>query len=58
MRESKNRVDIPDLQSQLESLLDEVWRQEQFEREHPFYCATMRGLPLEATERRRRRERA
>lgn len=32
----------PDLASQLEELLVEVWRQEDFERKHPFTCAVIR----------------
>jgi hypothetical protein len=32
----------PDLASQLEDLLVEVWHQEEFERKHPFTCAVMR----------------
>lgn len=32
----------PDLQTQLEDLLAEVWSQESFERRHPLTCATMR----------------
>ncbi len=31
-----------DLGSQLEDLFVEVWRQEQFERQHPFTCAVIR----------------
>lgn len=31
-----------DLESELEELLVEVWRQEAFEREHPFTCAVIR----------------
>jgi hypothetical protein len=31
-----------DLGSQLEQLLVEVWRQEAFERKHPFTCAVIR----------------
>jgi hypothetical protein len=36
------RPDEPDLGSQLEELLVEVWRQEEFERKHPFTCAVIR----------------
>lgn len=36
------RPDLPDLGSQLEELLVEVWRQEEFERKHPFTCAVIR----------------
>ena len=36
------RCDTPDLRSQLEDLLIEVWRQEDFERRHPFTCAVIR----------------
>jgi hypothetical protein len=39
----------PDLASQLEELLVEVWRQEDFERRHPFTCAVIRqdaGRPI------------
>jgi hypothetical protein len=47
----------PDLGSQLEELLVEVWRQETFERKHPFTCAairqTSRPLQLSAPEVRR-----
>lgn len=32
----------PDLGSQLEELLIEVWRQEAFERTHPFTCGVIR----------------
>jgi hypothetical protein len=32
----------PDLQTQLEELLNEVWCQERFERTHPFTCGVMR----------------
>ncbi len=32
----------PDLYTQLEELLIEVWEQEKFERTHPFTCAVMR----------------
>ena len=32
----------PDLQTQLEELLNEVWRQESFERKHPFTCEVIR----------------
>ena len=32
----------PDLGSELEELLIEVWRQEAFERKHPFTCAAIR----------------
>ncbi|HUZ87578.1 MAG TPA: hypothetical protein VNF26_11585 [Candidatus Baltobacterales bacterium] len=33
---------MPDLGSQLKELLVEVWRQEDFERQHPFTCAVIR----------------
>lgn len=33
---------VPDLPSQLEELLGEVWRQEDFERRHPFTCGVIR----------------
>jgi len=33
---------VPDLGSQLKELLVEVWRQEDFERQHPFTCAVIR----------------
>lgn len=36
------RIDPPDLGSQLEELLIEVWRQEDYERKHPFTCAVIR----------------
>ncbi len=36
------RPGVPDLSSQLEELLVEVWRQEDFERQHPFTCAVIR----------------
>ena len=36
------RVAPPDLGSQFEDLLIEVWRQEEFERKHPFTCEVMR----------------
>ncbi len=36
--------DLPDLGSQLEELLVEVWRQEDFERKHPFTCAVIRDV--------------
>lgn len=32
----------PDLQTQFEAILDEVWRQESFERTHPFTCGVIR----------------
>ena len=32
----------PDLGSQMEELMIEVWRQEAFERTHPFTCAVIR----------------
>ncbi len=38
------RPDVPDLGSQLEELLVEVWRQEDFERKHPFTCGAIREL--------------
>lgn len=38
------RRDVPDLDSQLEELLVEVWRQEDFERKHPFTCGAIREL--------------
>lgn len=31
-----------DLHTQLEELLDEVWKQETFERKHPFTCGVIR----------------
>jgi hypothetical protein len=34
----------PDLQTQLEELLNEVWVQESFEREHPFTCGVIREV--------------
>lgn len=46
------RQSDPDLQSQLESLLDTVWQCERFERTHPFTVATIRSL----APRRRREE--
>ncbi len=36
------QLSLPDLHSQLEALLHEVWAQESFERLHPFTCAVMR----------------
>lgn len=33
----------PDLDTQLEDLLNEVWRQEAFERSHPFTCGVIRA---------------
>jgi hypothetical protein len=36
------RKGVPDLPSQLEELLSEVWRQERFEHLHPFTCAVIR----------------
>ena len=36
------RPELPDLGSQLEELMIEVWRQEEFERKHPFTCAVIR----------------
>lgn len=38
----RRREPPPDLGSQLEALLIEVWRQEAFERTHPFTCAVIR----------------
>lgn len=38
------KPDLPDLESQLEELLIEVWRQEEFERKHPFTCAVIREV--------------
>lgn len=35
-------LEPPDLGSQLEEILVEVWRQEEFERTHPFTCAVIR----------------
>lgn len=32
----------PDLETQLEEILVEVWRQETFERMHPFTCGVIR----------------
>lgn len=32
----------PDLATQLEDLFDEVWRQESFERDHPYTCGVIR----------------
>lgn len=42
---------LPDLGSQLEELLVEVWRQEAFERKHPFTCAVIRQAagPLQSS---------
>ena len=42
---------LPDLGSQLEELLVEVWRQEAFERKHPFTCAVIRqaSVPLQSS---------
>ncbi len=41
----------PDLGSQLEELLPEVWRQEAFEPKHPFTCAVIRqaSVPLQSS---------
>jgi hypothetical protein len=39
-----HRPDVPDLGSQLEELLVEVLRQEDFERKHPFTCGVIREL--------------
>lgn len=36
------RIDPPDLGSQLEELLIEVWRLENYERKHPFTCGVIR----------------
>jgi hypothetical protein len=33
----------PDLQTQWEDLLNEIWRQEQFERTHPYTCGAIRA---------------
>ena len=53
---------LPDLGSQFEDLMIEVWRQEEFERKHPFTCAVMREPSLargfsqpSKTDRRRRK---
>ena len=35
----------PDLHSQWEDLMNEVWRQESFERTHPYTCSVMREAP-------------
>ncbi len=43
-------IEAADLDSQLEEILDEVWRQETFERTHPFTCGVIR----EAFRRRER----
>ena len=32
----------PDLQTQWEDLMNEVWRQESFERDHPYTCGVIR----------------
>ncbi len=45
------RSGLPDLESQLEELLVEVWRQEDFERKHPFTCAVIRDESIRAAER-------
>ncbi len=37
------RHEIPDLQTQLETLLDTVWRWESWERRHPLTVAALRG---------------
>ena len=34
----------PDLHTQWEDLLGEVWRQERFERSHPYTCSVIRQL--------------
>ena len=36
------RKNVPDLPTQLEEMLSEVWRQERFEHQHPFTCAVIR----------------
>ena len=33
----------PDLQTQWEDLVNEVWHQEQFERTHPYTCGAIRA---------------
>lgn len=38
---------VPDLHSQFEELLVEVWRQEDFERRHPFTCGVIREASRE-----------
>lgn len=38
------RPELSDLGSQLEELLIEVWRQEEFERKHPFTCSVIREV--------------
>lgn len=46
------RWGTPDLGSQLEELLIEVWRQEDFERKHPFTCAVIRETSHSQLDRR------
>jgi len=40
---SRARQEAPDLQTQLETLLDTVWHLESWERTHPFTVAALRG---------------
>jgi hypothetical protein len=50
----RTKPPLPDLGSQLEELLIEVWRQEAFEGKHPFTCAVIRqtSSPLQLFRRR------
>ena len=42
MRNRQRPSGAPDLHTQLEDLFGEVWRQESFERMHPFTCGVIR----------------
>jgi hypothetical protein len=43
-RNAARSGDAPDLPTQLEELLNEVWIQESFERKHPFTCGVIREV--------------
>ena len=53
MRSRQRPPGAPDLHTQLEDLFGEVWRQESFERRHPFTCGVIREAATSALNRRR-----
>ncbi len=53
MRKRQLPPGAPDLHTQLEDLFGEVWRQESFERTHPFTCGVIREAPTSTLNWRR-----
>lgn len=53
MRSRQRPSSAPDLHTQLEDLFGEVWRQESFERTHPFTCGVIREASTSTLRRRR-----